>query len=93
MKKTTVGLAAATLAVGLVLGIAGRADATLEMQKKAKAAGFAESTNCLYCHNEKLPRKGAVTNNERGKWLVTEKDKQKAKDIKGDWLKNYPGGK
>jgi hypothetical protein len=29
--------------------------------------------------------------NECGKWLLTEKDKQKAKEVKVEWLKNYPG--
>jgi hypothetical protein len=76
------------LAGGLMLA-AGPASATLDMQKKAKAAGFAESTNCLYCHGEKLPKKGAVTNNDRGKFLVAEKEKQKAKEVDVTWLKNY----
>jgi hypothetical protein len=93
MKKTTVGLASATLAVGLSLGLAGRAEATVEMQKKAKAAGFAESTNCLYCHNEKLPKKGSVTNNERGKWLVDQKQKKGAKEIDFAWLKDFTPAK
>jgi hypothetical protein len=31
--------------------------------------------------------------NDRGKWLMAEKDKRKAKDIDVDWLKDYPGGK
>lgn len=65
------------------------ARATLEMQKKAKAAGFAESSNCLYCHNEKLPKKGAVTNNDRGQWLVAQKEKKGAKEIDFSWLKEY----
>jgi hypothetical protein len=62
--------------------------ATLDTQKKAKAAGF-DAANCLYCHNEKLPKKGAVTSNDRGKWLVAEKDKRKAKEIDITWLKEY----
>ena len=93
MTKATVGLASATLAVGLCLGFAGSADATIEMQKKAKAAGFAESSNCLYCHNEKLPKKGAVTNNERGKWLVDQKEKKGAKEIDFAWLKDFAPAK
>jgi len=31
--------------------------------------------------------------NDRGKWLMTTKDKQQAKDVRADWLKQYPGGK
>lgn len=89
MRKAAAALAAGGFALALVLGVTGSAHATLEMQKKAKAAGFAESTSCLYCHNEKLPKKGAVTNNDRGKWLVAEKDKRKAKEIDFTWLKDY----
>ncbi|HLA77296.1 MAG TPA: hypothetical protein VJU18_06940, partial [Vicinamibacteria bacterium] len=70
------------------LGGGGVARATLDMQKKAKAAGF-EATNCMYCHGEKLPKKGAVTQNDRGKWLLAEKDKRKAKEVDVAWLKDY----
>jgi hypothetical protein len=64
------------------------ARATLDMQKKAKEAGM-PAANCLYCHVEKLPKKGAVTNNERGQWLVAEKEKRKAKVADMTWLKDY----
>ena len=88
MKKRIAGLAVGSLAAGFVMISAGSAHATLDMQKKAKAAGV-EATNCLYCHNEKLPKKGAVTNNDRGKWLVDQKDAKKAKEIDVTWLKDY----
>jgi hypothetical protein len=29
---------------------------------------------------------------ERGPWLVSEKDKQKAKKVDVQWLEQYPGG-
>jgi hypothetical protein len=35
----------------------------------------------------------ALLGEQEGKWLMTEKDKQKAKDVKADWLKGFPGGK
>jgi hypothetical protein len=44
---------------------------------------------CLFCHNEKLPKKEAVTHNERGQWLVAEKGKRKAKEVDASWLKDY----
>ena len=77
-----------TLALGAGLFGATPALATMDMQKKAKAAGF-EAQNCLYCHNEKLPKKGAVTQNDRGKWLVAEKQKRGAKEVDTSWLKDY----
>jgi hypothetical protein len=66
--------------------------ATLPTQKQAKEAGF-PATNCLYCHNEKLPKKGEATHNDRGKWLIAEKAKRNAKEVDGAWLKDYPGDK
>ena len=72
--------------------ISSTSTATLAIQQKAKAAGF-EATNCLYCHNEKLPKKNAATHNDRGKWLIAEKRKRSAKTVDPAWLKNYSGDK
>ena len=69
------------------------ATATPQMVKQAKDAGF-PAQNCQYCHTVAMPKKEGFKPdelNERGKWLLTEKDKQKAKDVKPEWLKNYPG--
>jgi hypothetical protein len=89
MKTKRIVAAAFAAALGLSLALVPRpAQATLEMQKKAKEAGFANA-NCLFCHNEKLPKKDAVTHNDRGKWLLAEKDKRKAKEVDVSWLKEY----
>ena len=80
--------AVAALTALCFVGTAGTATATLPMQKKAKAAGI-PADNCLYCHNEKLPKKGAVSHNDRGKWLVEQKAAKKAKEADGAWLKDY----
>ena len=70
------------------------AAATPQMIKQAKDAGF-PAKNCQYCHVAAMPKKEGFKPqddlNERGKWLMMEKDKQKAKDVKAEWLKNYPG--
>jgi mono/diheme cytochrome c family protein len=88
--KTRTMLAGLGLALVGSLGLgAGTASATIEMQKKAKAAGVEVQNNCLFCHGEKLPKKGASTNNERGKWLVGEKEKRKVKEVDPAWLKDY----
>jgi hypothetical protein len=60
----------------------------MDTQKKAKAAGF-PAANCAYCHGEKLPKKGAMTLNERGKFLLAEKEKKGVKEIDVNWLKDY----
>ncbi|MBN2371885.1 MAG: hypothetical protein JXO72_15495 [Vicinamibacteria bacterium] len=62
--------------------------ATLAMQKKANDLGF-EVKDCLYCHNEKLPKKDAVTNNARGQWLVDRQKAREAKEIDISWLKDF----
>jgi SMI1/KNR4 family protein SUKH-1 len=85
MLKTTV---ATIVTAAAVLGAAGSASATIAMQKKAKEAGL-EAQNCLYCHGEKLPKKGASTYNERGEWLRAQKEKRQAKEIDAAWLKEY----
>ena len=80
----TVGL----LALAAFLGGAGDAGASMDMQKKAKAAGF-PATNCQYCHVDKMPKKDAHKANERGQFLVDQKEKRKAKEIDVAWLKDY----
>ena len=94
-KRVTVAAVSVVSGALLSLFAALPAGATPQMLSQAKAAGL-PAQNCQYCHTVAMPKKEGFTPddlNERGKWLVTEKDKQKAKDIKGDWLKNYPGGK
>lgn len=72
----------------LLAGVA-PSHATLPIQKQAKVAGF-PATNCLYCHNEKLPVKGkTVTHNERGAFLVKMKEAKKAKEVDVTWLKEF----
>ena len=85
MLKTTV---ATILTAAAVLGAAGSASATIAMQKRDKEAGV-EVQNCLSCHNEKLPKKGASTYNERGEWLRAQKEKRQAKEVDAAWLKEY----
>jgi len=88
MKKLTV-VAVAALGTLALLGIPRPAHATFEIQKAAKAAGFSDITGCISCHNEKLPKKGAATHNERGQWLIAEKAKRKADKIDVNWLKDF----
>jgi hypothetical protein len=85
-----IGIALLAWAVGMLIG--GTSRATLPISKKAKELGY-KVENCLYCHNEKLPKKGAATHNERGKWLIAEKEKRGAKEVDPAWLKDYPGDK
>lgn len=88
-------LAIAMLGAGLMLASALPAAATPQLLTEAKKAGMPVK-NCQYCHSVAMPKKESFKPdelNDRGKWMMAEKDKQKAKDIKADWLKDYPGGK
>ena len=80
--------AAAGLVLGGWLAGSGTASATLDMQKKAKAAGIAVQ-NCQHCHVDKLPKKDAHKANERGQFLMDQKEKHKAKEVDLAWLKDY----
>jgi hypothetical protein len=88
MRKTSAIAVGVVSAAAFWLSSAGDASANLTIQKKAKEAGVA-AANCQYCHVEKLPKKDAMTHNERGKWLMSEKEKRKAKEVDGAWLKDY----
>ncbi|MBK5255340.1 MAG: hypothetical protein JJE39_04845 [Vicinamibacteria bacterium] len=85
MNKPLVGI----LAACALLMSAAPSHATLKIQKEAKAAKY-PATNCLYCHNEKLPVKGkSVTHNERGTFLVKMKEEKKVKEVDVAWLKEF----
>jgi len=94
MRKTRAGVGIAAVLVlwcGAML-LSSPSSANPAIQKQAKAAGVA-ADNCMYCHAEKMPKKGAVTENDRGKWLVAEKTKRSATAVDGAWLKDYPSDK
>jgi len=86
---------AATASAVAIAVAAGVAAAHPPLVSQAKAAGF-PAQNCQYCHVSKMPKKDTYKPddlNERGKWLLSEKDKRNAKEIVVAWLKDYPGGK
>jgi hypothetical protein len=94
MSWTALGSMVATITVTGSM-VAGLAAASPPMIAKAKQKGY-PAQNCQYCHVSNLPKKETFKPddlNDRGKWLAAEKDKQKAKEIDVDWLKDYPGGK
>jgi hypothetical protein len=93
MKRgSAVGLIGMLLFCAGWIASSGTSSATLPIQKKAKELGY-PATNCLFCHGEKLPKKGAVTHNDRGNWLIAEKEKRKVKEVDPAWLKDYPADK
>jgi mono/diheme cytochrome c family protein len=88
-------VAASALVILASLATALPGSATPQLFTQAKGAGL-PAQNCQYCHAAAVPKKESFKPddlNERGKWLLGEKEKQNAKEIKADWLKNYPGAK
>jgi hypothetical protein len=76
-------------------GLSGVAYGKAGWMKPTKEMGL-PAENCLYCHTEKMPKKDTFkvdALNDRGKWLMSEKDKRKAAEVDPTWLKDYPGGK
>jgi flagellar motor component MotA len=81
--------------VAAIFGVTTSALASPPMLAKAKEKGY-PAQNCQYCHVSKLPKKDGFTPedlNERGKWMLADKDKQKAKAADVESLKTFPGGK
>jgi hypothetical protein len=76
------------LTIGGLLTGAGSAFATMAMQKAAKKAELG-ITKCIDCHNEKLPKKDAVTYNDKGQWLIDQKKEREAEEVDVTWLKDY----
>ena len=94
MKNTgsRIGYAVTALVWAGSIALSGISTADMDIQKQAKAAGVAVD-NCMYCHGEKMPKKGASTLNDRGNWLMDQKAKKKADKVDGAWLKDYPADK
>lgn len=80
--------AVSILTASVLLGGAALSQATMPIQKKAKEAGF-PAANCMYCHAEKMPAKGKATYNDRGDFLMKQKEAKKAKEVDVAWLKEY----
>jgi cytochrome c2 len=79
----------------VIFATAAPAAATPQLLTQAKKAGL-PAKNCQYCHTVATPKKETFKPddlNDRGKWLVSEKDKQNAAEIKASWLKTYPAKK
>jgi hypothetical protein len=90
--KTTWTAAAVAAALGATVGFA---EATPQMLTAAKGAGMPVK-NCQYCHTEAVPKKETFkpeSLNDRGKYLLADKDQRKLKAVDMEKLKDFPGGK
>jgi hypothetical protein len=77
------------LAVALLAAFLGSAFSTQAYPPFVKKAAKFGATNCLFCHTE---AEGGEGWNERGKFLIAEKEKRKADAIDVEWLADYKEG-
>ncbi len=81
--KTLIKLSIAVLLTAGILGASVQTSAYPPFVKKAEKFG---AKNCLFCHKNPAGGEGW---NERGDWLIAEKDKRKADAIDVEWLADY----
>jgi len=82
VKKTKI-FAAACFLLGLVVVLAGQSEAFPPFLVKAKKFG---AKDCTYCH---LNPEGGSGWNQRGQWLIKEKQRRGADEVDVEWLAVY----
>ena len=82
-------LVAACFIALFVVGTAQRARGFPPFLTQAQKLGF-PARDCAYCH---VSAQGGDMHNERGKWLVVEKQRRKANTVDVAWLKEYEASK
>ncbi len=83
MTKNFVKLTISVAATAILLGSALTTNAYPPFVKKAQKFG---AKDCMFCHKQ---AEGGEGWNERGNWLIAEKDKRKADAIDVEWLADY----
>lgn len=78
-------IGAATLALAVLVGTISGINAYPPFLRQAKQLGF-DAQDCTFCHTQK---EGGEGWNERGKWLMAEKEKRQESKIDVAWLKDY----
>src|SRR5215468_11975667 len=86
MTKKLIKLSIAIVVIAGVVGSSFSAKAYPMFLRKAQKFG---AKNCLFCH--KHPEGGEGWN-ERGQWLIAEKERRKADAVDVEWLADYKEG-
>jgi hypothetical protein len=81
--KNLIKLSIAVLITAALLGSSFNTTAYPPFLKKAQKFG---AKDCLYCHKEP---EGGEGWNDRGNWLIAEKEKRKADAVDVEWLSEY----
>jgi hypothetical protein len=86
MTKNLIKVSIATVITAGVLGSSFSTQAYPPFLRKAQKFG---AKDCLFCHKQP---EGGEGWNERGQWLIAEKEKRKADAIDVEWLADYKEG-
>ena len=78
-----------SIAIVVIAGVVGSSFSTRAYPAFLRKAVKFGAKNCLYCHKEPAGGEGW---NERGQWLIAEKERRKADDIDIEWLADYKEG-
>jgi len=78
-----------SIAIVVIAGVVGSSFSTRAYPAFLRKAVKFGAKNCLYCHKESAGGEGW---NERGQWLIAEKERRKADDIDVEWLTDYKEG-
>ena len=86
MRKNLIKLSIAVIITAGVLGSALTTKAYPPFLRKAAKFG---AKDCMFCHQKP---EGGEGWNDRGNWLIAEKEKRKADAIDVEWLADYKEG-
>jgi len=86
MTKNLIKLSIAVVIFAGVVGASFSTKAYPPFLRKAQKFG---AKNCLFCHKEPQGGEGW---NERGQWLIAEKERRKADLVDPEWLTDYKEG-
>src|SRR5215468_756121 len=78
-----------SIAVAIIAGVVGSSFSTQAYPPFLRKAQKFGAKNCLYCHKEP---EGGEGWNERGEWLIAEKERRKADAVDPEWLADYKEG-
>ncbi|HEX2490494.1 MAG TPA: hypothetical protein VHR27_13870 [Blastocatellia bacterium] len=78
-----------SITIVVIAGVVGSSFSTRAYPAFLRKAVKFGAKNCLYCHKESAGGEGW---NERGQWLIAEKERRKADDIDVEWLADYKEG-
>src|SRR5262245_5332633 len=89
MQSMTIKLIKLTIAVVVIAGVVGSSFSTRAYPAFLRKAQKFGAKNCLYCHKQPTGGEGW---NERGEWLIAEKERRKADAVDPEWLVDYKEG-